>query len=263
MGYISKLAIIEDGAKIGRDVEISAFCVISKDTEIGDGCKLAEGVITKGKVTIGKNNTIHPYAVIGNAPQSISYKGGPSEVIIGDNNTIREFTTINAGTPAFTSKTVIGNNNFIMTYVHIAHDCVVGNNCILANNATLAGHVRLGDFVNIGGLTPIHQFVSVGRYSMIGGASALSQDIPPFCLAEGNRAKIRGVNRIGIRRNLNREVVDTISLLLKKLANTDKPLKEKAQEIIDKSDNPYEREFCEFIINSKRGIPLLRRGNEY
>jgi len=263
MDKISRLAIIENGAEIHESVEIGAYCIISKDTVIQEGTKLEHGVITKGKVTIGKNNSISSYAVIGSPPQSISYKGEPVEVIIGDGNTIREFVTINAGTPSFTSKTVIGNNNFIMTYVHIAHDCVVGNNCILANNATLAGHVTLGDFVNIGGLTPIHQFVNIGRYSMIGGASALSQDIPPFCLAEGNRAKIRGVNRIGVRRNLNRDVVDDISGVLRALAKTDIPLKEKAKQLSLSSDSLFVKEFCDFVIASKRGIPLIRRGDEY
>lgn len=262
MSNISPMSIIEEGAQLEDDVTVGPFCKISKDTIIRSGTVLAEGVVTKGKVTIGANNKIESYAVIGGAPQSLSYKGEEVEVIIGDNNTIREFVTINAGTPNFTKKTVIGNENFIMAYVHIAHDCVIGNKNILANGVTFAGHIELGSHTNIGGLTPIHQFVKIGSYCMIGGASAVSQDIPPFCLVEGNRAKIRGINKIGIRRNLDRNIADELSHTLKELSYTQEPMKEKAKKIMEATGSEHIKNFCAFIIDSKRGVPIIRRHHE-
>lgn len=259
MTRISELAVIESGAKIDEDVEIGPFCHISSEATIKQGTEIASGVVIRGRVTIGERNKISSYAVIGGDPQSTSYSHEDVEVIIGNDNKIREYVSINAGTLEFTRKTVIGNNNFIMAYAHIAHDCVVRDGCIFANAATLAGHVEIGDFVNVGGLTPIHQFVKIGSYSMIGGASAVSQDIPPFVIAEGNRAKIRGVNRIGLRRKLSRELIDELSHTLKELSHTTKPLKHRVEEIKNSSTSAQVQEFCEFILNSKRGVPILRR----
>lgn len=262
MPNISPMSIVEDGAQIEDNVIIGPFCKISKDATIKSGTILAEGVMIKGKVTIGKNNKIESYAVIGGTPQALAYKDEPVEVIIGDGNTIREFVTINGGMPNFTKKTVIGNNNFIMAYVHIAHDCRLGDNNVLANGVTFAGHIELGSRATIGGLTPIHQFVKIGSYCMIGGASAVSQDIPPYCLAEGNRAKIRGINKIGIRRNLDRDVADALSHTFKELSYTEEPIKEKAKKIMETSQNEHVKLFCAFIIDSTRGVPITRRHNE-
>jgi UDP-N-acetylglucosamine acyltransferase len=147
-----------------------------------------------------------------------------------------------------------------MGYVHIAHDCIVGDRCILANAATLAGHVELGDNVVVGGMTPIHQFVKVGDYAMIAGASALSQDVPPYCMAEGNRAKLRGLNLTGLRRRLeNRSDINAIKSAYKELFESNKPLIENAKEILEQDINEYVKSLCEFIINSKRGIPYDRK----
>jgi UDP-N-acetylglucosamine acyltransferase len=196
--------------------------------------------------------------VIGNIPQDVSYNGESGELIIGKNNIIREFVTINLPTLKQDKKTVIGDNNFILAYCHIAHDCIVGNNTILANNATLAGHVEIGDFTVIGGLTPIHQFVKIGEGVMIGGASAVSQDIPPFCLAEGNRAKIKGLNLIGLRRRFQREDIDALKKAYSAIFRSNKPLKESAQQISNEIKNEKVEKLCNFIINTKRGIPFER-----
>jgi UDP-N-acetylglucosamine acyltransferase len=179
---------------------------------------------------------------------------------IGDNNKIREFTLINPGTEGGGGITKIGNNNLLMGYVHVAHDCIIGDNCILANAATLAGHVVLENNVVIGGMTPIHQFVKIGEFAMVAGASAVSQDIPPYCLAEGNRAKLRGLNITGLRRNLeNRSDIDEIKRAYKELFESGKPLQETAKKLLESTQNKYVKHLCEFVLNSKRGIPYVRK----
>jgi len=146
-----------------------------------------------------------------------------------------------------------------MGYVHIGHDVQIGNNCILANGATLAGHVELGDFVVIGGLTPVHQFVHIGDFAMIAGASALSQDIPPYCLAEGNRAVIRGLNLVGLRRHISREEIDELKTIYKRLFESGKPLVENARELLKEKTSDRVKKLLEFIVSSKRGIPFIRK----
>jgi len=253
---ISDRAIIEDGAKIGKNVKIEANVFISANAEIGDNCEIKYGACVYGKTKIGQNSKIFSYAVIGSQPQDLKYSGEEVELIIGDNNVIREFCLFNPGTKGGGGKTVIGNNNFFMGYVHVAHDCVIGDNCILANAATLAGHVELGDNVVIGGLSAIHQFVKIGDYAMIAGASAVNQDIPPYCLAEGNRAVLKGLNLVGLRRKLGRDVIDTLKKAYKELFQNRKPLQEVAVELYKDSDNEYVRNLAKFIMETKRGIPF-------
>jgi len=259
MSNISALAVIEDGAIIGENVTIAAFCHISSETTIGEGTTIAQGACIYGKTTIGKNNTIFSHAVLGSIPQDLKFHGEEVELIIGDNNTIREFTLFNPGTEGGGRKTVIGNNNLFMGYVHLGHDVIIGDNCILANAATLAGHVELGNHVVVGGMTPIHQFIHIGDYAMIGGASALSQDIPPYCLAEGNRANLRGLNLTGLRRQLSREDINALKSAYKDLFESGKPLKETATQIVETSENNYVKKLCNFVLATKRGIPFERK----
>ncbi len=255
---IAKTAIIHDGAQIAKDVEIGDFCVIGEGVKIDKGCKLYNGVTILGDTTIGKNNTIFPYAVLGTIPQDLKYAGEKVELIIGDNNLIREHCMFNPGTEGGIRKTIIGNNNLFMAFVHIAHDCVIGSHCILANNATLGGHIVLGDYVNIGGMTPIHQFVKIGDGAMVAGASALSQDIPPFCLAEGNRATIRGLNKHRMRKLFSSEEIDKISHFYKDLFAA-VSMRAFAQEVLDsKPDTESIVKICHFILESERGIPLRK-----
>jgi UDP-N-acetylglucosamine acyltransferase len=259
MNNISPLAIIEDGAIIGEDVTIKPYCFISSQAIIGDGTTIDQGSCIYGKTTIGKNNKIFSHAVIGSIPQDLKYNGEDVELIIGDNNTIREFTLFNPGTQGGGSKTIIGSNNLFMGYVHLGHDVIIGNNCILANAVTLAGHVEVGDYAVIGGMTPVHQFVHIGRYAMIGGASALAQDVPPFCMAEGNRATLRGLNLTGLRRNLNREDIDSLKSTYRELFESGKPLKDKANELLENTNNHFVEEICNFVLKTKRGIPYDRK----
>jgi UDP-N-acetylglucosamine acyltransferase len=259
MSNISPHAIIEDGATIGDNVEIGPFCFISKDAVIGEGTTIAQNTCIYGKTTIGKNNRIFSHAVLGSIPQDLKYAGEEVELIIGDNNTIREFTLFNPGTKGGGSVTRVGNNNLFMGYVHLGHDVIIGDHCILANAATLAGHVEMGNYAVIGGMTPIHQFVHIGDYAMVGGASALAQDVPPYCMAEGNRANLRGLNLTGLRRNLERSDIDALKNAYRELFESGKPLKDIAAELLESSDNNHVKNICNFVLKTKRGIPFERK----
>lgn len=259
MSKISPHAIIEDGATIGKDVEIGPFCFVSKDAKIGDGTTIAQNSCIYGNTTIGKNNTVFSHAVIGSIPQDLKYNGEDVELIIGDNNTIREFTLFNPGTKGGGRKTIVGNHNLFMGYVHLGHDVIIGNHCIFANAATLAGHVEVGDYAVVGGMTPVHQFVHIGDYAMVGGASALAQDLPPFCMAEGNRASLRGLNLTGLRRKLQREDINALKSAYKELFESGKPLKDTASEILENTKNHYVNDLCDFVLKTKRGIPFERK----
>ena len=260
MNNIHKTAIIEEGAVLGDNITIGAFTIIGKDVKIGDGTIVDSHTLIAGKTTIGKNNHIFSHASIGTIPQDLKFNGEDVELMIGDNNKIREFTLLNPGTVGGGSKTVIGSNNLLMGYVHIAHDCIIGDNCIFANGATLAGHVECADFVVVGGLTPIHQFCKIGTHVMIGGASAVAQDIPPYCLAEGNKAVLRGLNLNGLRRRFeNRADIDAIKSAYRELFESGKPLQEVANELFEKDENKHVKELASFVLNTKRGIPFTRK----
>jgi len=245
--------------KVGKNCKIGEGVIIDENVVIGDNNIIEPYAVITGYTTIGDNNHIYSHAVIGSEPQDLKYHGEKTELIIGNNNKIREFTLINPGTKGGGGVTKIGDNNLLMGYVHVAHDVIIANNCILANAATLAGHVELEDYVVIGGMTPVHQFVKIGEHAMIGGASAVAQDIPPYTIAEGNRAKLRGLNFTGLRRRFeNRSDIDEIKKAYKALFESGQPIKEVAQELI-KSENRYVRHLAEFVLNSKRGIPYDRK----
>ena len=260
MNNIHNTAIIEEGAQLGDNITIGAFTIIGKDVKIGDGTIVDSHTLITGKTTIGKNNHIFSHASIGTIPQDLKFNGEDVELIIGDNNKIREYTLFNPGTIGGGSITKIGDNNLFMGYVHVAHDCIIGSNCIFANGATLAGHVECADFVVVGGLTPIHQFCKIGTQAMIGGASAVAQDIPPFCLAEGNKAVLRGLNLTGLRRRFdNREDIDAVKHAYRELFESGKPLQEVAKELLETDENKYVKELAGFVVDTKRGIPFNRK----
>ena len=197
---IHPTAIVHDGARLGSGVSIGAYSIIGEHAEIGDGTWIGPHVVINGHTRIGCDNRIFQFSSLGEVPQDKKYAGEPTELVIGDRNTIREFTTFNLGTAQDTGVTRIGDDNWIMAYVHIAHDCTVGHGTVLANNATLAGHVQIDDFAIIGGLTGVHQFTRVGAYVMAGFASHISQDVPPFMMVDGNPLAVRGLNAEGLRR---------------------------------------------------------------
>jgi len=256
---IHKTAIIEEGAKIGSNVTIGPFVTISSQATIGDNNIIDAHANIAGRTTIGNANHIFSHAVVGSIPQDLKFNGEDVELIIGDNNTIREFTLLNPGTQGGGSITKIGNNNLLMGYVHLGHDVIIGDNCILANGATLAGHVELGDNVVIGGLTPIHQFVHIGDFAMVGGASALSQDIPPYCLAEGNRATLRGLNLTGLRRHIARDEINLLKTAYKELFESGNALQETAEKLLKNNQSKIVKNLVTFITTSKRGIPYIRK----
>ncbi|PID45720.1 MAG: acyl-[acyl-carrier-protein]--UDP-N-acetylglucosamine O-acyltransferase [Proteobacteria bacterium] len=198
---IHPTAVIDPKAQLADTVSVGAFSVIGADVTIGAGCKIGPHVVIEGPCTIGEDNDIFQFASVGAAPQDKKHAGEPTELIIGDRNLIRENVTINRGTIQDIGKTVIGDDNWIMAYVHIAHDCVVGSNTIFANNATLAGHVHVYDYAILGGFTLVHQFCHVGEYSFTGMGTALSKDLPPYVMAHGAPALPRGINGEGLKRN--------------------------------------------------------------
>jgi len=258
MKNIHPQAVVEDGAKIGEDVTIEAYAYVSKDAVLGAGTHVKQGARIVGATKIGEGSKIYSYAIVGDIPQDVSYRPEQDTgVIIGKNATVREFVTINSGTHKGDGITRIGDNAFIMAYCHVAHDCIIGNNVILANNATLAGHVQMGDYAVVGGLTPVHQFVKIGESCMIAGASALSQDVVPFCLAEGNRAYIRSLNLVGIRRRFEKEQVEELVKAYRFLFNGAN-LKDQASELIVKTGDENVKKMCDFILNTARGIPLAK-----
>ncbi|MBL8461867.1 MAG: acyl-ACP--UDP-N-acetylglucosamine O-acyltransferase [Thauera sp.] len=197
---IHPTAIVHPGAKLGANVSVGAYSLIGENVEIGDGTRIGPHVVVEGHTRIGRDNEIFQFCSIGASPQDKKYDAEPTRLEIGDRNTIREFCSFNVGTSQDAHVTRVGNDNWIMAYVHIAHDCQVADRTTLANNTTLGGHVHLGDWVTIGGLTGIHQFVKIGAHVMVGFGSAVSQDVPPFMLVDGNPLAVRGFNLEGLRR---------------------------------------------------------------
>lgn len=197
---IHPTAIVHEGAWLHPSVTVGAYSVIGAHVKVGAGTRIGPHCVIEGHTTIGADNQIFQFASLGAQPQDKKYAGEPTELVIGDRNTIREFCTFNTGTNQDAGVTRVGNDNWIMAYVHIAHDCAVGSHTILANNATLAGHVHVGDWVILGGLTGVHQFVKIGAHAMAGFASRVAQDVPPFMMIEGNPLAVRGFNIEGLRR---------------------------------------------------------------
>ncbi len=200
MTQIHATAIIEQGARLGEGAVVGPYCCVGAMVELGDGVRLHSHVVVAGKTTIGPNTHVYPFASIGHPPQDLKYKGEESELVIGANNVIREHATMNPGTAGGGMITRIGNNCLFMVGAHVAHDCNIANHVILANNATLAGHVAVDDFAILGGLSAVHQFCRIGRHAMIGGMSGVENDVIPYGSVTGNRARLEGLNIVGLRR---------------------------------------------------------------
>lgn len=259
---IHPTAVIAAGARIAENVKVGPYCVIDESVVIGDGCELISHVVVTGNTRIGARNRIFPFASIGHQPQDLKFHGEPSEVIIGDDNTIRESVTINPGTEGGGMITRIGSRNLLMAYAHVAHDCIVGDEVIMANNATLAGHVTVEDGAIIGGMSAIHQFLRIGRYSMIGGMSGVVKDIPPFCLAAGGyRPGLAGLNLVGLRRRgFGKERIKALKeiyrLLLQGSGNLESRLAEADAIAGDDADAQY---LIEFVRSAGKGLTVHRR----
>ncbi len=257
-------SIIRGNVSIAEDVEIGAFCVIEGDVEIGEGTRIGNRVTIKGRVRIGKNCRIYEGAVIGEEPQHLKYEGEESEVIIGNNVIIREYVTIHRGTRLDKMRTLIEDDCMLMAYSHVAHDCVVRRGVIMANCATLGGHVEVGEFAFIGGLSAVHQWARVGAYAMVGGLTGVSLDIPPFCIASGQHAKLYGVNVKGLqRRGFSKERISAIKKAYRILFRSDL-LKQEAIKRLRKEfeGNEDVEMLIEFIESSKRGVASDAGGKE-
>jgi UDP-N-acetylglucosamine acyltransferase len=232
MSGIHPTALVDPAAVIAQDVEIGAFSIIGPKVTISSGCWIGPHVVVTGRTTIGKNTRIFQFASMGEEPQDKKYGGEDTELIIGDNNTIRELCTFSRGTIQGTGKTVIGNNNWIMACVHIAHDCILGDNIIMANNASLAGHVTVGDWAILSGYSLIHQFCSVGAHSLTSFASYVNQSIPPYVTVSGEKAKARGVNTEGLkRRGYSNEQIQQVRRAYKILYRSGKTMEEAREEL--------------------------------
>ncbi len=258
MSNIHPTAIIEEGAVIAKSAVVGPYTFISKNAILHEGVEIAQGAQIHGHTELGENTKVFQNAAIGAIPQDLKFRGGDVKLIIGKNNTIREFTFFNPGTEDDKGITSIGDNNLFMAYTHIAHDCVIGDNNILANNATLAGHVHLGNHVIIGGMTPVHQFVKIGDHAMIAGASAVAQDIPPFCLAQGNRAVVKSLNIVGLRRRFEKEDINALNDAYKMIFRSTEAMKDVAQNLKKQTNNKKVIMLCDFILNTQRGIPYER-----
>src|SRR5499433_3019228 len=255
MTRIHETALVDRRAEIDSDVEVGPYSIVSGCVKIGKGSRIKSHVVIEGRTTIGEGNVIFQFATVGSVPQDLKYKGEPSELIIGNHNTIREFVSMNPGTSGGGMVTRVGDRNLLMMYCHIAHDCVLGNHNIIANGATLGGHVVIEDYVIVGGLAGIHQFVKVGAGAILGAGSMVSKDVPPFCNATGDRASLHGLNIEGLRRRgFNKEKIDALRkayrIIFQSKLRTQDALARVRQEI---PHSPEVDELASFVANSRRG----------
>lgn len=252
---ISPLAIVSPEAKIGEGVEIGPFCIVEENVEIGDGTKLLSGAILRYGARIGKDCTIHPYAVIGGEPQDLKFKGEDSVAVVGDRTTIREYATISRGT-ASKGYTKVGSDVLLMAYAHIAHDCEVGDRVIIGNASQVAGEVEIDDQAILGGGTLVHQFVHIGAHAMIQGGTKVTKDIPPYTLIGREPAMYCGINIVGLRRrNFSKEQIFLINDIYRTLYNRGLN-NTKAIEVIEEEyeEVPEKRLILDFLRSSQRGI---------
>ena len=254
---IHPTAIISPKSHISKNVNIGPYCIIDENVYLDDECKLISHVHITGRTKIGKNNIFYPFSCIGTKPQDLKYSGEPSELYIGNNNVFREGVTVNPGTKGGGMITRIENNCLFMVGCHIAHDCQISSNVIMSNNATLAGHVKIYENVIIGGLCGIHQFVSLGKYSMIGGMSGVGLDIIPYGLYTGIRGKLRGLNLIGLKRKgLEKKTIKKIQENFNKIFDNANPILTNIENLNEEVKSIVEiEEIIEFIqIHIERGI---------
>jgi UDP-N-acetylglucosamine acyltransferase len=253
---IHETAIVDAKARIADNVRIGPYSIIGADVEIGVGTVIGPHAVVMGPCKIGCDNRIYQFASVGEAPQDKKYQGEPTWLLVGDRNVIREYVTLNRGTDDGNGKTVIGSDNLFMAYSHVAHDCVVGDHAVFANAASLSGHVEVGNHAVLGGFTSVHQFTQIGSRSFCGLGSVVTQDIPPYSTAAGNRARVIGINKEGLKRkgfsaDLIRALHKSFRELLKSRGSKQDTFAN-LQPLCDKY--PEVEEFVNFVKNSKRGI---------
>jgi UDP-N-acetylglucosamine acyltransferase len=249
-------AVVSPRAELSSGVKIGPYCVIGDHVKIGKDTDIGPHVVIEGQTVIGERNTIYPFVSIGSPPQDIGYKGEDTRVLIGNDNIFREYCTINRATTKQDWVTILGNNNYLMISTHIGHDCILGNHVIMANAATLGGHTVVGDHVTLGGLSASHQFVRIGAYAFIGGLTGIPQDVPPFMIAAGARAKLYGPNQIGLRRNaFSGEVIQGLKKAYKIIWRDTAIFSDGIARVREEMELFPELEMLlDFINDSKRGI---------
>ncbi len=252
---IHSTAIISPKAEIATGCEIGPYCIVGDGVILGEGCWLQHHVSLNGPAIIGKANQFFSFTSVGQRSQDLKYAAEPTHLEIGDSNTFREFVTVNRGT-APGAKTIIGSRNHFLAYCHIAHDCIVGSDVIFSNNGTLAGHVTVEDHVILGGFTAVHQFCRIGRFAMTGGCSKIVQDVPPYMIADGNPARIRGINKVGLERHgylpeTLRHLKESYRLLYRSDLNVAQAVEQIRAEL---PDNPDLEHLVGFVTQSSRGI---------
>jgi UDP-N-acetylglucosamine acyltransferase len=259
---IHPTAAVEDGAQIGPGTEIGPFCSISSETVIGANVRLVGHVCVLGVTEIGDGTEVWPNTVLGGPPQNKAHRGGRTTLTIGRNNVIREFVTMNAGTDGSRGATTVGDNGYFMAYSHIAHDCDVGNGVTFANQATLGGHCVVGDGVIIGGLTAVHQFNVIGHHAFLGGCSAVVGDVIPYGMATGNRAKLRGLNVVGLKRSgVKRSEITAMRQALKLLFDQAGPMRDNAALVLEQfPGNPTVAEIVEFATAKRKRYLVVPPG---
>lgn len=252
---IHPTAIIDPSARLGKNVEVGPYSIIGADVEIGDNCVIGPHVVLRGPTVLGKGNRIFQFASVGEDCQDKKYQGEPTRLVIGDNNVIRECVTIHRGTVQDQGLTQIGSHNLLMAYVHVAHDCIVGDNVILANNTTLAGHVHVGDFAILGGFTGVHQFCHIGAHAFTAVNSVVVQDIPPYIMAQGHNAAPRTINAEGLkRRGFQPNQILNIKRAFKLLYRQGLTVEEAVQKMHELDAKTELTPLIQFVQNSKRGI---------
>jgi UDP-N-acetylglucosamine acyltransferase len=238
MATIHPTAVIAPGAQLGATVSVGPYAVIGEHVCIDEGTTIGPHAVIEGHTTIGRDNRIFQFVSLGAVPQDKKYAGEPTQLHIGDRNVVREFCTFNTGTAQDVGITRVGNDNWIMAYVHVAHDVQLGNHTVLANNATLAGHVHVGDWVTVGGLSGVHQFVKIGAYAFVGFSSAISQDVPPYMMVDGNPLAVRGFNIEGLRRRgFSAERIAAVKQMHRSLYRSGRTLQEARDEIAALADS--------------------------
>ncbi|EPR37471.1 Acyl-(acyl-carrier-protein)--UDP-N-acetylglucosamine O-acyltransferase [Desulfovibrio sp. X2] len=260
---IDETARIHPGAKLGADVVVGPYCMVGDNVVIGDGTVLEAFAQVKPYTRMGANNHIHSYAIIGGEPQHLGFKGEETWVEMGDGNIVREFVTIHRGTVQGHGKTVIGSRCLLMAYVHIAHDCILGDNVIMSNASSLAGHVTIGDGAIVSGMSGVHQFVRIGEFAFLGAMGGFGQDIPPYTIATGVRAKLHGLNKIGLRRRgFDRDTITALKRAYRKIFRSDMIREEALEEVQESLGHvPQVMKLVEFVKNSPRGVtPSARTG---
>jgi UDP-N-acetylglucosamine acyltransferase len=255
---IHPTAIVHAGAELDSGVEVGPFTIIGPNVKVGKGSKIQAHVVLDGYTTLGEENQLFPFCSIGTAPQDLKFKGEASTLVFGDRNRIREFVTIQPGTAHGTMATIIGSDNLFMANSHVGHDCRIGSRNVIANTVALAGHVELGDGAILGGMAGIHQFTRVGSMSLIGAGAMVSLDVPPYCIAQGDRASLRGLNLIGMKRaGFTMEDISSIKKLYKgiflKRGGMRKNIEELPEDVLS---NAKAKTIVEFVLSTSRGITL-------